>query len=274
MRSPADTGCRGPDVHTPLDPKVNAVTKSYALGEGLPQEIAVGEGSAWVLDFPPSPEDFSFGTEERTRLLRLDRAAGAFTTVASGLFEGGGLAVGEGAVWNVNWRPVLLNRVDSTTYRVDTVSVGSRAGTSGGAFPSSVAVGEGDVWATYREPSREVFLSRVDTATEQVVAMIELPPRPGGIAVGGGATWVTARINDSVLRIDPEGNRVTREIPVGRSPESVAFGEGAVWVANTGDGTVSRIDPETNEVVVTIDVGGIPTDIAVGDDAVWVAVKA
>ena len=78
--------------------------------------------------------------------------------------------------------------------------------------------------------------------------------RPGGIAHGAGATWITDTADNLLLRVNPAGQVVDR-IPVGRGPAGVAVGMGQVWVANQLDGTVSEVNPVAGRVVATIGVG-------------------
>jgi peptide/nickel transport system substrate-binding protein len=93
--------------------------------------------------------------------------------------------------------------------------------------------------------------------------------RPGGIAHGAGATWVTDTADDLLLRVGSAG-RVVDRVPVGRGPAGVAVGDGQVWVANQLDGTVSEVNPAAGTVVATIDVGNGPVAIASGYGSVWV----
>jgi YVTN family beta-propeller protein len=96
---------------------------------------------------------------------------------------------------------------------------------------------------------------------------------PSGVAVGGGAVWVTAGgyQDTRVLRIDPASNRVVASIPVPDGSDRLAVGAGAVWVANRSDNSVSRIDPAGNRVAATIGVGREPLGITVAAGSVWVA---
>jgi YVTN family beta-propeller protein len=93
---------------------------------------------------------------------------------------------------------------------------------------------------------------------------------PHGVAVGGGAVWVTNTDADTVSRIDIRTNAVVQTVDVGNGPEGIAIGAGSAWVANSLSGTISRIDTRTNEVVRTIPVGNRPTGVAFGLGGLWV----
>ncbi len=75
-------------------------------------------------------------------------------------------------------------------------------------------------------------------------------------------------------RIDPATNKVVATITVGKGPGRIAGDSGVLWVANHGEATVSRIDPATNKVVATIALSGNPTCISAGSGAIWVTVPA
>jgi YVTN family beta-propeller protein len=67
--------------------------------------------------------------------------------------------------------------------------------------------------------------------------------------------WVSNFGSATITRIDPATNDVIATIDGGFGPEAVAFNDEFVWVANGRDGTVSKIDPESNTVAETIDTG-------------------
>jgi peptide/nickel transport system substrate-binding protein len=110
----------------------------------------------------------------------------------------------------------------------------------------------------------------IDGSRNAVSAVVAGAGRPGGVAYGAGAAWVTDTANDQLLRADKAGQVVDR-IPVGRGPGGVAFGDGQAWVANRLDGTVSEVNPAAGRPVATIGVGNGPEAIAFGYGSVWVA---
>jgi ABC-type transport system substrate-binding protein/DNA-binding SARP family transcriptional activator/streptogramin lyase len=110
----------------------------------------------------------------------------------------------------------------------------------------------------------------IDGSRNAISAVVAGAGRPGGVAYGAGATWVTDTADDRLLRVDPAG-RVVDRIPVGRGPAGVATGDGQVWVANQLDGTVSEVNPAAGVVVAKIGVGNGPVAVASGYGSVWVA---
>jgi YVTN family beta-propeller protein len=229
---------------------------------GTPIGIAVSGGTVYVAD----------GTVVGTNVTTIDEASGArgavidvggLSAIASG---GQGVWIGAGDVARLS------------TPRSTAPSIGQRI-----AIPSpspldashyrfrlqTLAVGKGEVWAL--GDARDPRLFRIDLHAGRVIAAIQLPFAPLGLALGTGAVWVTAQLDDAVARVDPATNRIVATIKVGREPSSVAVGAGALWVANTIDRTVTRIDPRTNRVTATIPVRSSPQAVLVGRGSVWVA---
>jgi hypothetical protein len=132
-----------------------------------------------------------------------------------------------------------------------------------------VAAGEGDVWAVGDAADRRLW--RI-AAAGQVTATVDLPIAPRSIATTPGAVWISAPLDDVLVKVDTRSNRVVGQIPVGRSPAGVAADGDAVWVASQLDGTVARVDPASGTVQDEIAVGGRPTELAVADGTLWVTV--
>jgi YVTN family beta-propeller protein len=130
------------------------------------------------------------------------------------------------------------------------------------------------VVARQARPDPVTVPTTIATAAPAGTVVATIPVRaPSGVAVGGGAVWVTAGgyQDTRVLRIDPVSNRVVASIPVPDGSDRLAVGAGAVWVANRSDNSVSRIDPAGNRVAATIGVGREPLGITVAAGSVWVA---
>ena len=56
---------------------------------------------------------------------------------------------------------------------------------------------------------------------------------------------MTSQLDDTLSRIDQATGEITATVQVGRGAAGVAVGAGSVCVANAVDGTVSRVDPRT-----------------------------
>ena len=115
----------------------------------------------------------------------------------------------------------------------------------------------------------ENAVGRIDGEDAALVEQYTVGREPRAIAAGDGSLWVADARDETVSRLDPEGNRVTT-IPVGSDPAAVAFGEGAVWVAERGDNSVAQISPVTNKVTRRIPGVNAADALAAGHGALWV----
>jgi ABC-type branched-subunit amino acid transport system substrate-binding protein len=146
--------------------------------------------------------------------------------------------------------------------------------TGTGTPPSSLAVGEGGIWALSLE---DRTVTRIDPETKKVVKRFRMRRAPTAIAAGAGAVWLEG--DGTLSRVDPRTGDVTGtaklpdagyqgDLPFGNwGFPQIAVGAGAVWVINP-DRTVSKIDPDTGRRVATIDVDA--ATIAAGKEGVWV----
>jgi virginiamycin B lyase len=185
---------------------------------------------------------------------------------------GGAPAIGFGSLWVADCRHGSLVRVDLGSHGIQAVIPTGIADPKG---ELSLAAGAGSVWLLTDAAG---VLSRVDPATDRVVAQVRVRPHSYCAAFGFDSVWVASSADGapagagSVQRIDPRTNRVVATVPVGRGPRFLAAGEGGVFTLDQGDGTVSRVDPAGNTLAATIaaEVPGTGGDIAVGAGRVWV----
>ena len=128
--------------------------------------------------------------------------------------------------------------------------------------PGSVETAFGSVWVA-NGPAQTI--TRLNPATNAVIARIPTPDTATVVGVGAGAIWLTSFPGNSLSRIDPRvqpGDPDNQPAPGGAGPIGVTVFAGFVWVANhNGEPTtsVSKIDPATMRVVDVIHVGGDDT---------------
>ncbi|MBM3763520.1 MAG: hypothetical protein FJW36_25210 [Acidobacteria bacterium] len=120
---------------------------------------------------------------------------------------------------------------------------------------------------------------RIDAKTSQVVAVVEVGPRPcSGLTAGFGSVWVplcgergTGK-GKGLARVDMKTNKVVATIPVGPadSEGGVTVSKDSIWIVSDAQGVLTRIDPKTNQVKaeVTVPAGSVAVEFSQG--AVWV----
>jgi len=149
-----------------------------------------------------------------------------------------------------------------------------------GASPHDVAAGEGAIWVSVGSGSQSQpdAVLRIDPASNQVQARIEVDEALQNLVVGGGFVWGTFVKGDgvgpdasSLVQIDARTNRVEAVVSSFGGP--TAFGAGTLWAIASAEGearTLVRLDPTTREIVAAIPLDVVPWGVSVGDGAAWV----
>jgi YVTN family beta-propeller protein len=250
---PKRPGVSTPGVKIPMTKlKPDAV---FSL-PGVPDWLAIDE-HVWVSN---SPKDTVHRLDPKTNTVA--------ATITVGRHPCSGLAVGFGSLWVPNCGEKggerSLSRVSLKEGKVEATLPFGVPESEGG-----LATGAGSVWLMTDENGT---LTRIDPATNQAVAEIQVAPGSYAVAFGEEAVWVTSTEKSVVTRVNARTNVIEETITVGARPRFLAVGEGSVWTINQGDGSISRIDAKTNKVVATIEAGipGNGGEIAVGDGSVWI----
>jgi len=95
-------------------------------------------------------------------------------------------------------------------------------------------------------------------------------PNATWTAASDDAVWITQGLPSSVSRIDPATNSIVATIKVGNAPGDPAIVAGEVWIPNVKDNTVSIVDPATNAVEQTVKVGTGPFVVTEIDGEAWI----
>ena len=177
----------------------------------------------------------------------------------------GAMAFTRDTLWVADCDTRTLNRIEARTGKVVAEIA---TGVANPAGELNVVTGAGSVWIA---SDAKGAVSRVDPATDGVIATIAVTPGTSYLAFGFDAVWAVSLEARTVQRIDPATNAVVATIPLGTDPGFLAAGEGAVWVQEQGDGTVARVDPATNAVTGRVKVGAKLAygDIDTGGGKVW-----
>jgi hypothetical protein len=251
-----------------IDPASNSV-----VGEPIPLEqaawgLSAGEGAVWVVSDPSDPD------VSGSSLLRIDPATGQPTdTVAVGK-EARGVALGFDSVWVTSQADGTLVRIDPATAEVaETIEIGDA--------PGPVASGTSGVWVTTRTDEGPVVV-RVSPGSNSVAAEID-----GVELLGVGGTFVWARDDAAIVRIQPKTNQVVGDpLPIEAQPAFATTLEGAVWVAkwfrvngipepDRGAFKLFRLNVKRMTMAtepLTIDWG--PTRPVAGGNALWIGSTA
>jgi DNA-binding beta-propeller fold protein YncE len=260
-----------------------------------PVALAVGHGSVWVAN----TDD---GTVSRVDPDRRE----VIRTIGIGA-PAVDLAIATDAVWVANGSDGTVSRIDpGTDAVVETIDL---RGSSDLVWNPTYAVDVDDDSVWIAAGPRHVL--RIDPATNETSAIIDVGHVPVGLARGEESLWVVTTA-ERALRIEPHTNTATAEVPI-EYPVALTAGNRAVWVsdwrgqvwrinpdtgmvtqtspvggglvgmcatdevvfaANNADGTVVQIDPQDGRVVALVPVGHAPTDVALWDGTVWVSIQS
>jgi YVTN family beta-propeller protein len=251
-----------PGVSTPgVKRAMSAITPDAVFPiEGAPDWQVLTDDAVWVTNSP------------KNTVHRLDpKTNKVLAAVTVGTRPCSGLAAGFGTVWVPNCgdrsgEGKSLSRIDMKTNEVvATLPIGP-AQSEGG-----VATGAGSFWMV---SDQKGVLSRIDPATNKVIAEITVPEKSAAVNFGEDAAWVTTPAANTLTRVDPKTNQVTATIAVGPGPRFLTVGAGSIWTLNQGDGSISRVDGKTAKLIATIEAGisGPGGEIAFGEGHVWATI--
>ena len=243
-----------PDSVAVIDPERSEAVGHVPVGR-RPVALAVGHGSLWVAN----ADD---GTVSRIDPDHYE----VVRTIGIGA-PAIDLAVAADAVWVANGSDGTVSRIDPNADAVvETIDL---RGSSDIAWNPAYAVAADSeaVWIA-AGPHHTV---RVDPATNEPVALIDVLNVPVGVALGEGALWVVT-VAERLVRLEPEVNAVTAEVAIGY-PIALTAGAGGIWVSDSR-GRVWQIDPETTTVTHTISVSGGLVGLCATDTTLWAANNA
>jgi DNA-binding beta-propeller fold protein YncE/predicted Ser/Thr protein kinase len=209
-----------------IDPRTGAVQGDRLVGAGEAVVVAAGEGAVWV------GRRADKSTDPPSSIVKVDPRGGATKDIPFGEEGINWIATGGDFVWVPNRRRPRLSRLAPSS--------GERKSTPIGLGQHRAVFGGGSVWVTNYDDGTVTQNTRaLDNA-----ATIPVDVRgPLGIAYGAKTVWVASKLDNAVVRIDPEkGTVVGDPIAVGRNPFAIAAHGRSAWVTNLADGTVTRID--------------------------------
>lgn len=252
---------------------IEPVTGSVAviIPTGMqPDQVVVGEGSAWALD------------RAYNRVLRISLADYSLTTVIpipQGVTDC--LTVGEGYVWvGITERPLTNILLPYEEYhpsggvlRIDPATNQITGYTATGPV-ADMAAAQGGLWVLAR--------GEVDTPMQKVdpLTLTAQPVRLGGtadwllddsLAVTADSLWLFSQAYGKLYRASHAG-RLYAEIELGQhKPVGQAYlreVQGTLWLASPW-GSLVRVDSGSNRVVSEIDLGTPLSGLGVSGGMLW-----
>lgn len=184
----------------------------------------------------------------------------------------GAMAVAAGSLWVADCKAGTLNRIDLGTAKITATIATGIANPEG---ETNVVAGAGSIWVASQAgdggSDAKGTISRVDPATNQVIATVAVDKDSWYLAFGLGALWAVSPTTRTVQKVDPASNAVVGRAALGNGPGFLVAGEGAVWVQEQVDGTLVRVDPATVVVTGRVKVGANLKwgDIDTGGGKVW-----
>jgi DNA-binding beta-propeller fold protein YncE len=210
---------------------------------GPPQQIAFGEGAAWVLvggiATAPATPDFL--------VWRID----ANTDAADPLPATRGanwVAVGEGAAWVSVCRKQGEHGMctDAALLKLDPDSGATVAEIPILGYPLEVSIASGAVWVTVQHGANQELLV-VDPESASVTH--RFPENGDEVIDSGGSVWLLGANPGHIARIDPETGAVLDETGVKDACTLSTSGD-VLWVATCGlDDRLVRIDPRSGAII-------------------------
>jgi streptogramin lyase len=151
------------------------------------------------------------------------------------------LASGLGSIWVGVPNASVVVRIDQATDEVEArIAIPSRATPCGG-----FAVGDDAVWIPSCDGSD--WLTRIDPATNAVVALIDMGGRGFLPMIISGAPWISVDRGDdpaAILRIDPATNQFDRVLSPDltfRGGGDMAVAAGSLWIVDVVNDQVLRL---------------------------------
>jgi streptogramin lyase len=227
-----------------------------------PIDVAVGEGSVWVLD-----DDGS--------VYRIDPVTNTAAVIRTQAKRARAIAAGEGAVW-------VADGLGATVFKIDPATNNVVASYRSAGFLLNLTVGEGTVWIT----TRETPLARLDPLSGEFVPVESFtgsvanlgPDSNAFLGTGSGFVWYANDIS-KFARLDSRTDRL-EILELDLAARDLAVYGDSVWAVACGTpGTVAKFDVRTAELVDTISAGGAECpyfrrgnriSIAAGPEGVWV----
>jgi streptogramin lyase len=98
--------------------------------------------------------------------------------------------------------------------------------------------------------------------------------RPNGVALAGGAAWVSSSDKVKLVRVDAPTGRIADGPRVGSGVQDMVTDGTSLWVAARRTRRVTEIDARSGRVVRSLGFRGEPLRLALGAGSLWVATSS
>jgi hypothetical protein len=168
-----------------IDPAAMTAT-AIPLGHGV-SKLAYGFDAVWVM----APQD--------GLVLRIDPATEEVTERTTGLARPQVVKAGPDSLWVTLQGAEEMAPDEPTVVRIDPDDGAVLAEIATGAAPDYLWADTDAVWVC----ARDLYLARIDPATNEVVETLTGPPSTCAVTIGFGSVWATAGNALKVYRFEP-----------------------------------------------------------------------
>jgi len=244
-----------PASSVPLEERLQA-----AIEVSFPDEVVSVQGFVWVKTDDGRVVQIDPATNTVAGDIRLDSTTNSHD-YCQGLGTDGAYVWSCATRGDENFRTIDLVRIDPATRSVvATVDAGKIFDQYNMPFLDN------RIWVLTGDGST---LVGIDTGTYQAGPSIDLGVRCFQVAAASDSLLVTCKLDNLLLRVDPQSMQVTQQVTISPSPWNVRVSEDAVWVGVRN--AVHRLDPVSLAAVVTFSIPG-DQDLFITEDSVWVRV--
>jgi YVTN family beta-propeller protein len=129
-------------------------------------------------------------------------------------------------VWVTNYDSSSVSIVDSQGELIKTILLKPTARPEGIFYDGKY------MWVA-NNGSGENTVTKIDTATETVLATYAVGNGPDSVAFDGTYIWVTNSYSDNVMKLNRETGEILRTYPTGEYPLSILFDGKDMWIGNS-----------------------------------------
>ena len=204
-----------------IDPSSGRLVRTVQL-KGSPWDLQPGAGALWVVD------------RGIPGVARIDPKTGRIVASVKTPGTPVGLAIVAGHPWVAGYGPAELDRLNAQG-----TAIYLRTTTGLGPSPTWFADGDGSLWVADNGGG----VTRIEPSTGKVVASVPLAGVPRDPVVAFGALWVANSADGVLSRIDLATNQVTAQIQLQLGIWVVEQVGKEIWVENFSGTQIDRIDP-------------------------------